>query len=340
MEKGAIIGMIGLALSDFIFCLVTIWDTFTPQSQMIFVRRSLTYVLTISREFLQNTLIKTSTCFTVIMAVGRHLAVCYPMKARQYMRPCHTSMAMLFSFTFWLLLHIPLLWTWETKEKYCANGPPFTIIYLNVGVFVFDKNLKKTFTYIWALLGFFLPVLVLAYCNFKLINSLRLSRKLRTTHSNSHRNKLSTKSRQHDSQRRISITLVAIVVMFFVTVCPSEILHFLVDAVYNGQLHPTRSLIITNLLQVINFSANFALYCAVNSYFRKVLQNLPPCEWDKETRRLRLKDRRDWGFTSETGPKRGSLSLMTRTSVMRDSFNTRTKLCSLSAKKDPEVTSV
>ena len=316
MEKGAIIGMIGLAFSDFMFCFVTICDTFTLQNQMIFPRRNVTYFLTISREFLQNTLIKTSTCLTVIMAVGRHVAVCYPMKARQYMRPCHTSLAMLFSFVFWLLLHIPLLWTWEVHDIQCPHPQSnVNIIYLDFGIFVADRILRITFTYIWALLGFFVPVIVLAYCNCRLIQSLRLSRKLRT--KNSKRN--SSFKPSIDTQRRISITLVAIVVMFFITVCPSEILHFVSDTVdlSNGQFQHERLLLITNLLQVVNFSANFALYCAVNSYFRKVLRSLPPCEWDKEQRKFVLRKNRRKHQRSDG--KRNSVSLM-RSSVTRDSY--------------------
>ena len=312
MEKGAIIGMIGLAFSDFMFCFVTICDTFTLQNQMIFQRKSVTYFLTISREFLQNTLIKTSTCLTVIMAVGRHVAVCYPTKARQYMRPCHTSLAMLFSFVFWLLLHIPLLWTWEVHDIQCPF-PQSDIIYLDVGIFVADRTLRITFTYVWALLGFFVPVLVLAYCNYRLIQSLRMSRQLRT--KNSKRN--SSFKTSIDTQRRISITLVAIVVMFFITVCPSEILHFVSEAVSNGEFQHERILLITNLLQVVNFSANFALYCAVNSYFRKVLRSLPPCEWDKEKRKFVLRKHR-WNHQRSDG-KRNSVSLM-RSSVTRDSY--------------------
>ena len=312
MEKGAIIGMIGLAFSDFLFCFVTICDTFTLQNQMIFQQKNVTYFLTISREFLQNTLIKTSTCLTVIMAVGRHVAVCYPMKARQYMRPCHTSLAMLFSFIFWLLLHIPLLWTWEVHVIQCPY-PQSDIIYFDVGIFVADRTLRITFTYVWALLGFFVPVIVLAYCNCRLIQSLRLSRKLRT--KNSKRN--SSFKSSVDTQRRISITLVAIVVMFFITVCPSEILHFVSDAVSNGEFQHERLLLITNLLQVVNFSANFALYCAVNSYFRKVLRSLPPCEWDKEKRKFVLRKNR-WNHQRSDG-QRNSVSLM-RSSVTRDSY--------------------
>ncbi len=311
MEKGAIIGMVGLALSDLCFCFVTICEAFMPQKQMIYRSKTATYALTISREFVQNTLIKTSTCFTVIMAVSRHVAVCYPMRARQYMRPCHTSIAMALSFLFWTLLHIPMLWTWETEDIQCS--PDVTITLLDVGVFVTDRTLRIVFTYIWALLGFFVPVVILAYCNWKLIQSLRLSRKLRTNNS---KRSSSLKSKQ-DNQRRISVTLMAIVVMFFVTVCPSEILHFLVDAVYNGDFQHTRLLLITNLLQVVNFSANFALYCVVNSYFRKVLRRIPPCEWDKDKRKLVLK-KNQWGFRRNER-KRSSVSLMTRSFVMRDS---------------------
>ena len=73
MEKGALVGMMALAASDFLFCLVAISGTFLPQ-HIIFCEKDFAYYHALSVwKFLLNTLIKISTWFTVILAVSRSM---------------------------------------------------------------------------------------------------------------------------------------------------------------------------------------------------------------------------------------------------------------------------
>ena len=115
--------------------------------------------------------------------------------------------------------------------------------------------------------GFFLPVAVLSFCNAHLILSLRESARIQR-HSQVKRT-----SQSNDAQKRISITLIAIVILFFLLICPSECLHFYGEAIGASDLsNYDLGMRITNILQVCNFSVNFLLYCIVNSYFREALR--------------------------------------------------------------------
>ena len=148
-----------------------------------------------------------------------------------------------------------------------------------------------TMTYIWAVTGFFIPVSILGYCNYKLVASLIVSSRLRSnslylTRDGSSRFELTTctslepnisrgsdlesnsvdkrqitvgnslelkpiSKRSSSSYRRsshvpgssdsirirsmrsvqgrLSITFISIVVMYFLLVCPSELLYFYCD---------------------------------------------------------------------------------------------------------------
>ena len=253
--------MMVLAASDFLFCLVTISGTYLPET-FVWYEKDFTYYHHLYGNFLQNTFIKLSTWFTVILAVSRYVVVSNPIRARQYIRCIHTVIAILTCTVIWILLHIPLTYTWKVITIHC----PVQTVYLVIsGKFTKDKVLNSIFTYIWGLLGFILPIVILAYCNFKLIHSLRLSTKLR---NQSHKGQRS----DSNNQKLITVTLVSIVCMFFVLVLPSELVFFYGEIAKSGFNKTYRMVHVTsNLLQTINFSMNFVLYCCVNQYFRKVI---------------------------------------------------------------------
>ena len=264
MEKGALVGMMALAASDFLFCLVTITGTYQP-AQYKFYEKDFSYFYTLYGNFVQNTLIKTSTWFTVILAVSRYIVVSNPVKARQCMRCIHTVIAILTCTVIWILLHIPLIYIWKVITIYC----PVPIIYILIsGIFNKNQTLNSVFTYIWGILGFIVPIFILAYCNFKLIHSLRLSRKLRKQRQEGQR-----KCSDSNYQKFITVTLISIVFMYFLLVMPSELVHFYGDIIETEYTGTYRILLITsNLLQAVNFSMNFVLYCFINQYFRKVIK--------------------------------------------------------------------
>ena len=265
MEKGALVGMMALAASDFLFCVVTISGTYLPEN-FKFYEKDFVFYFTVYGNFVQNTLIKTSTWFTVILAVSRYVVVSNPIRARQYMRCIHTVLAILTCTVIWILLHIPLTYYWKVIAIHC----PLQTIYIVIsGTFMKNKHLNSAFTYIWGTLGFILPIVILAYCNFKLIHSLQLSRQLRKKRLEGQR----TRYMDNTNQKFITITLISIVCVFFVLVMPSELVYFYGDIAQPTFSETYRAFFVTsNLLQAINFSMNFVLYCFVNQYFRTTIR--------------------------------------------------------------------
>ena len=164
MEKGSLLGLMSLAVSDFIFCSVTI--TVSLIRSRIVAKEYLSYLISMYANCIHNILIKTSTWFTVIIAVHRYFVVTRTNLVRKYMRCSHIAAAILLCLVIWILLFIPCGFTYKIKQYTCPSGV-HTIPLL--GSFRTNRAMHLSFVYLWAILGFFIPVVVLAYCNTKLI---------------------------------------------------------------------------------------------------------------------------------------------------------------------------
>ena len=266
IEKGSIIGMAALAVTDCAFCLVTLYGTFAKDTNMIYRSRSLLLYFKLYGNYVQNVLIKTSTFITMIMALYRLMAVVYAINARNFLKPIFPFAGICIGFAFWALFQLPLIWIWEVLELECS--PHLTYILLEVGRFEANNLLRQCMTYAWAVLGFFVPVSVLAYCNVKLIIQVHVSSK-QTSQS-----QRSRQSKRQNMQLKMTTTLIAIIVCFFLFVFPGELLHFYQDVSteMSISLHILEAAIeVSNMLLSLNMSFNFILYCIVNTQFRKTL---------------------------------------------------------------------
>ena len=141
---------------------------------------------------------------------------------------------------------------------------------------------QTTFSYLWTIFGYVIPVSVLAFCNTHLIRALRESYRMRRVY------RVHSQAPQPGS--RITPTLVAIVVMFIVLVSPSEIIQFLFYVVEDTAVeHLNFATVITNLLHTMNFSLNFVLYCIVNVHFRNTIKEIIFCILRKDKEQCNLK---------------------------------------------------
>ena len=79
-------------------------------------------------------------------------------------------------------------------------------------------------------------------------------------------------SSYHDTSKRITLTLIVLILMFILLVSPSEIIHFYRDTVPRQEMQYFKlGIICTNILQAINFAFSFVLYCFVNATFRRTV---------------------------------------------------------------------
>ena len=140
-----------------------------------------------------------------------------------------------------------------------------------------DETLENAYRAGWAVVGNFIPLLLLLFFNICLMREIHRSYAMRKRMGNGHCSAVHHHSNDTEASNRITITLISIVVMFFVLVAPSEILKH-VAFLFGSDLSKNYTYltieIITNVMQTINFSANFILYCIINPSFRRTMKEM------------------------------------------------------------------
>jgi len=122
----------------------------------------------------------------------------------------------------------------------------------------------------WFVVGTFTPLGLIVASNVRIIVELYNARHAQAVAG-------STRPKHEKSTiSRLTLTLIVISVSFFLLVCPSMILEFVVYTEKNGkqaggQNQHQMAMSITNLAQAIKFSSNFILYCVINRTFRRMI---------------------------------------------------------------------
>ena len=278
LEKGVLLGLIALAVSDMMFCIVILPHMFFYKQKTAFSSRSFCMFYHVYGLYFQNVFIKTSTFLTLVIGVARYFGICHPLHARLFIGLNGMRITCIMTYILWFLLMSPMLWMYTIQEYPISNT---SYIYItDIGPFAASKNLSTAFTYVWAFLGYFLPISILSVCNVSLICALRQSSSVHRSNNHSTNNGNGNggggASDNRDVSFRITLTLILLILMFMLLVSPSEILHFVHEVFDKEQYwHYEVSIMFTNVLQAINFAFHFVLYCVVNVTFRKiVLRNI------------------------------------------------------------------
>ena len=129
-------GLLGLALSDFLFCLATICETFMVQHKLIHTSFDASVFFTMYGAYIQNCLINISTAVVTIMAVFRYFILLHPIKTSQYISFFFPMkiISVLLAFVLWFTVHIPLLWIYELDRINCNGSQEYFL--LRVGYYM------------------------------------------------------------------------------------------------------------------------------------------------------------------------------------------------------------
>lgn len=259
VEYCTTICLVSLAVSDMMFCIATFPFGFQTVGQTIFHRKEfMLYYIMYSSAFI-SIFILSSTMLTVLTALMRYLVVCHPFRSRQLISVKATSICVVVVVLISIAFNFVSFWQYVTDD--CMDED-YTKIHLS-SLFS-NSSFKYTQKLLWAVFGNFVPLSILLYCNLQLIRALRQSRQLRLRHSRDDTSCLS-------AHRRINITLVTIIIFFFILVAPSEITKFIMLLNKDEGFSYVVVSLVTNTLQCINFSVNFVLYYVIIAPFRLTL---------------------------------------------------------------------
>ncbi len=264
VERGSLAGMMALAVSDLFFCLITTAESFVDSTDLLYESKNLSLYLTMYGNYFQNLFVKLSTHVTVVMAVYRYTALSHPTLVRNHLGNLlrYKLMGIAVGVAFWVVFMLPLAWKWEAVGLSCKNGLD-TFIFLTSGVFVENSTAYDVFSYLWSIFGFIFPMAILIFCNTGIILAIRRSKQRMRSQT--------PRNLRNNAQRKTNITLTCIIVAFFLLVAPSESVDFYLKVAHKYSLQWFVVVTFFNVLLMVNMSFNFALYCAVNSQFRKTI---------------------------------------------------------------------
>ncbi|XP_064641125.1 probable G-protein coupled receptor 139 [Lineus longissimus] len=278
-ERSANNGLVALAVSDLMFCLLAFPTTFLPEDQQ-FPDKGFFLYYGIYCAALINIFIMSSTWLTVVMATERYLAICHPLKSRKILTMHRSKVAIVMVFVLSVVVNIPVFWRYSFREEFCDNSTHYTAVMLEL----FGSNsLDHAYRTVWATLGNFIPLILLVFFNFCLIRQIHKSYAERRKYAKgSFRGHHET-----ETNNRVTVTLISIVVMFLVLVAPSEVVKHIAklanENIEENYTYKTLE-VITNVMQTVNFSANFILYCCINPSFRRTMKHMFCAHCEKRTR--------------------------------------------------------
>jgi len=314
LEKSAHTSLIALAVSDALICVVYILKSAMRGRLTMFYsqhRSMFPLYFDIYREGLVNVLLTCSTWLTVVMAVGRYVAVCKPLHARGFISVRGTRIAIASVFVGSILFNLPRFWHYVMKPMPCSDLLPNSDACPSCRYYMKSTGplyLNSTFATIYGVacsaVAILFPLPVLTVCNVCLVRALRRSRLLQkqyramnmrcrsmrsVTNDTSSRGGVDGRrssptgrhvSGQSTSQHRITPTVIGLIVLFTLLVGPSEILTLFRQYIIAGDKSVASydayqsAIVVTNFLLLVNFAVNFVLYCIVNVQFRRTCSSL------------------------------------------------------------------
>ena len=266
IEKCAYSGLVALAVSDLCFCLFVIPNCCISAK---WVQHSIAFDL-LYRTYnnaLINVFVLTSTWLTVTMAIGRYLAICHPLWAREIIGPTIAKRSIVMVCIVCVVLNIPRFWINQIKEISCDSGTK--LYFLEHGHLQKNPTIEAVYNWFYFAIGIAMPFIILTASNVCLIQALRASQAT---------GRLIRATDRCDPNRVITLTMIIIIVMYIALVSPAAAIHFLVEYLAVDRTDRYNLVVvIVNTMQAVNFSFNFILYFAINVSFRRCMFRMLCC---------------------------------------------------------------
>ena len=169
-EKSMHVCFIALAISDLLYCTWCIPETFKHFKGASGPGMNFWVFYDAYGYAFINCFFLSSTGLTVAMAVCHYVAICYPLRARQYLGMTVSHVIFITVFCLSILFCLPRFWMQNIESIPCKEGGS---LYFVTNSFM-KKNETARMTYTWLnfTLGVLLPLLVLIYSNKQNIDPL------------------------------------------------------------------------------------------------------------------------------------------------------------------------
>ncbi|XP_059178812.1 FMRFamide receptor-like [Physella acuta] len=294
LQEAANVCLIAMAISDLMFCVLAFLTMIVPADR-IFPDRGFVFQYGRYAHGLINIFIMESTLLTVTMSLERFIPICYPLQQTLYLKKGLIKRIIVSTFIFSIVFNIPVMFRFQpvvicafsssidstgASFNYTGNisailtttGPLHStpsprvissIRYsLNTVPLCGSTAVDTAYRITWAFVGNFLPLIFLVFFNVRMYRQIMSSHKKRLA--------FDCEETMSMSSYILTLTLLAIVLMFLVLVAPSETVLFLMQMSNSKNLPAVEAVL--NLMQTINFSFNFFLYAIISPYFRDTIR--------------------------------------------------------------------
>ncbi|KAJ9584533.1 hypothetical protein L9F63_021143, partial [Diploptera punctata] len=219
----------------------------------------------------------TSIWLTVSFTIERYIAVCHPMRGRLLCTESRAKRVIVLVYVFCFLTTLST--ALEYRAVLVTNKEGVQYATHNQTTLADNDTYKNVFYWFTTITYVLVPLILLGIFNSFLIHAVRRSQQQRCR---------MTQVEQCDSvqtqENKITITLIAVVILFMVCQIPSAIA-LIYQLFHEPPEHSTESNIIRglgnifNFLVTINAACNFVLYCALSDKYRRtfLLTFVPSC---------------------------------------------------------------
>ena len=202
---------------------------------------------------------------TVVIAASRYVSVCMPYKAGQIVNMPNTKKAVYGTWIFSITYNLPRFF-----EAYLhpdtVNG---TTTYKYTPFLIANSYYVRIyFDVMYYITSFVLPLLLLAILNSRLTMAYRIIRNRRAQMMRTRTNTASSS----DQDNNITLIMIIVVLVFMLTQAPARLVQILWE--YKSSNCDSVQFIvieISKILEVLNSSSNFFIYCALRAKFREAL---------------------------------------------------------------------
>lgn len=266
LERTANYGLIALTFSDMMLCSLIFPYSFLSEKSIVTTSELPILYYKLYGSSIVNLFLTSSTWLITAMAMNRYLVVVFPFRARQFMgtRAIFSMISTVYLFS--IVITIPWFIHPIIDECY-YNGFQY---------FQFDKpsglsentiNLIRTYKKsIWPILADFIPIIILAWCNIRLIFELKKAAKKRKRTCQGQVVK--------ETSQKVTLTLVIIILLLLFLVSPAEVIRYINPYKMWGNEIGNQVASALNIMQALNFAFNFFLYCTINQKFRNTLKTV------------------------------------------------------------------
>ena len=190
---------------------------------------------------------------TVAVSMDRYVSVCYPSRSKAICTIPRARTVATTVFIIMMLLSIPSVFRYrlQTIHDSTTNQTCMELVVTELGR---NQHFMIPYTWVQNFLRGIIPVFVLIFLNARIIKALWKER---------------VKGKKFNSRNRITLMLIAMVVIFIVCITPDAIMSTFFGKGYVEEDYLVKGIReITDALVAFNSAVNFLLYCSLSAVFR------------------------------------------------------------------------